>query len=184
MGTNLYVVAGPSGVGKGTIVKKLCALYPEIFLSISMTTRKPREGEIDGVHYYFVDKSDFEKLIDDNKILEYAFVHGQNYYGTPLEPVKKALEQSRPCLLEIDLDGARQVKKLMKNDVVFVFIAPPNWEELEKRLKGRGTEDESNIAQRLKTAEVELKAQDEFDFVVVNDDLDVAVDKLARIMKL
>lgn len=184
MSEKLYVIAGPSGVGKGTIVAELTKRYPNIFLSVSMTTRSPREGEIDGVHYYFVTKEKFEQLIADKKILEYAFVHNQNYYGTLLEPVQKALSESKPCLLEIDLAGVRQVKEIMGDKAAYIFIAPPSWEELENRLFGRGTESAENISQRLHTAKIEMEAQNEFDYVVVNDELEVAIDEVATIMNL
>lgn len=184
MSDKLYVVAGPSGVGKGTIVSQLRKRYPEIFVSISMTTRLPREGEVEGQHYYFVDKETFEDLISDNKILEYAFVHGQNYYGTPLAPIEKARKAGTPCLLEIDIDGVRQVKNIMGDKVCCIFISPPSWEELERRLVGRGSESAENIAKRLKTAKIEMQAQDEFDHIIINDDLELAVDELASIMNL
>ncbi|QPK94614.1 guanylate kinase [Actinomyces sp. zg-332] len=184
MSEKLYVIAGPSGVGKGTIVSRLIESYPNIFLSISMTTRLPRPGEQDGVHYYFVDKEKFEFLVKEKKILEYAFVHGLNYYGTPLEPVEKALENGKPCILEIDLDGVRQVKEIMGERATYIFVSPPSWQELEKRLVGRGTEDIENVTKRLETAKIEMAAQDEFDYVVVNDILENAVDEIATIMNL
>lgn len=182
--SKIYVLAGPSGVGKGTIVNKLKFLHPELFVSVSMTTRLPREGEIDGVHYNFVTRQEFERMIDKDQILEYAFVHGQNYYGTPILPLQEAIKRNVPCLLEIDLDGVHQIKNKLAGKAVFIFIAPPSWEELKKRLLSRGTESLKDIETRLKTAEIEMNSQSEFDYVVVNDDLAVAVKEIASIMKL
>lgn len=183
MTAQLYLIAGPSGVGKGTIVEQLKQRYPNLYVSISTTSRNPRAGEVDGIHYNFVSKAQFEQLIQEGKMLEYAYVHGQNYYGTAIEPLQDKLASGYPVLLEIDLDGVRQVKQKMP-ECVLIFIEPPSWRELEKRLVGRGTESSQDIARRLETAKIELAAKNEFDYVVVNDDLQTAVTKVAQIMHL
>ena len=135
----LTVVSGPTAVGKGTVVARLRSEHPEIFVSVSATTRPPRPGEVDGVHYLFVTESEFDVLIEENALLEWAVVHGTYRYGTPKAPVLEALAAGRNALLEIDLQGARQVRKTLP-DARFVFLAPPSWEELVRRLTGRGTE--------------------------------------------
>lgn len=180
----LYVLAGPTAVGKGTIVTELVKRYGDrFFLSISATTRSPRPGEVDGKHYLFVDEATFKQMIADNQLLEYAHVHGQNYYGTPRRGVEEALAAGKPALLEIDLAGARQVRESFP-EAVLVFMAPPSWEELKRRLLGRGTESAEEQTRRLETAKVELAAQSEFDLVIVNDEIDATTDKLAEIMGL
>ncbi|HQY32675.1 guanylate kinase [Actinotalea sp.] len=179
----LTVLAGPTAVGKGTVSADVRARYPEVWLSVSATTRAPRPGEVDGVHYHFVDGPTFDRMAADGELLEWAVVHGRNRYGTPRQPVLDALAAGVPALLEIDLAGARQVRQAMP-DARFVFLAPPSWEELERRLVGRGTEDAAERARRLETARVELAAEPEFDHVVVNDDVHRATDELVEVMGL
>ena len=181
--SQLTVLAGPTAVGKGTVVSELKRRYPQLRVSISMTTRAARPGEEDGVHYFFVTREEFERTVQEGQMLEWALVHGQNLYGTPREPVDDALRAGVPMLLEIDLAGARQVRTNMP-DARFIFLAPPSWEELERRLVGRGTEDEDERRRRLETARVEMASESEFDLNVINDDLDRAVLELAQIMGL
>ena len=168
--SHLTVIAGPTAVGKGTVVRYLLDHFENIHLSISATTRPKRPGEIDGVHYYFMSHEEFDRLVAEGEMLEYAVVHGENKYGTPRAPVEQALAEGKYVLLEIDLQGARQVKVAMPS-ADLVFIAPPSWEELVERLRGRGTESAEEQARRLETAHVELAAQGEFDHVVINDDV-------------
>lgn len=179
----LTVLAGPSGVGKGTVVSYLRQLFPEIVLSISATTRQPRPGEEHGKNYYFLSEEEFSHLLESRGLLEWAEVFGGKRYGTPRQPVEDALAEGRPVLLEIDLAGARQVRESMP-DAQLIFLAPPSWEELEARLTGRGTETSEQIAQRLATAKTELAAQDEFDLIVTNDQVERAALELARAMGL
>ena len=169
----LIVLSGPTAVGKGTVEQKLLADHPEIWVSVSATTSDPRPGEQDGVNYC------------DGKFLETAVVHGMAHYGTPLEPVKEHLSRNVPTLLEIDLQGARRVRERATElglDVVTVFIAPPSFEELKRRLIGRGTETAEQQAKRLETAKVELAAENEFDVVIVNDTVDKAADDLWKVI--
>jgi guanylate kinase len=168
--TRLTVIAGPTAVGKGTVVRELLAKNPEILVSVSATTRAPRVGEVDGVDYYFVTNEAFDDMIAKDELLEYAVVHLKNRYGTPREPVEKALAAGKQIILEIDIQGAEQVKASMP-EANLIFIAPPSLEELKKRLIGRGTETPEEVAIRLKTAEIELAAQDSFDHVVVNNEV-------------
>ncbi|WP_321780270.1 guanylate kinase [Schaalia cardiffensis] len=179
----LTVLAGPTAVGKGTVVQALRLRHPELVVSVSATTRAPRPGEIDGVHYHFLSDSQFDELVEDGGMLEWAKVHGLHRYGTPRRPVEEALTAGKSVLLEIDLDGARQVRRSMP-EAHFVFLAPPSWDVLVARLLERGTEDEEERARRLETAKTELAAESEFDVTVTNDDLDVAVAELARVMGL
>ncbi|WP_366179901.1 guanylate kinase [Actinomyces timonensis] len=179
----LSVVAGPTAVGKGTIVAELRRQHPELFVSVSCTTRPPRPGERDGVHYRFVDDAEFDALVERGDMLEWALVHGAHRYGTPRGPVVEALTQGRPALLEIDLAGARQVRESMP-DALFVFIAPPNWDALVERLVGRGTEGAAERERRLATARTEMAAADEFDVVVVNDTVERAAAELERLLGL
>lgn len=175
------MLSGPSGVGKGTVVAVLRTLYPHIWVSVSVTTRAPRPGEVDGVQYRFVTREQFEAMVDAGQLLEHAFFAG-NYYGTPREPVEERAAEGGATLLEIELDGARQVRRTMP-DAQFVFLAPPSWEELESRLVGRGTEPSDVIAARLEQAHVELAAQDEFDVTVINDDVEHAAAELVRLIE-
>lgn len=175
------VLAGPTAVGKGTVSAAIRARYPQIWLSVSATTRAPRPGEVDGVHYRFVGEEEFSRLIEDGQMLEWAVVHGRNKYGTPRGPVEEKVAEGRPVLLEIDLAGARQVRESLP-EARFVFLAPPDWDTLVQRLVGRGTEDEEDRERRLATARVELAAEDEFDVTIVNDSVDRAADELARLL--
>ncbi len=181
--SRLTVLAGPTAVGKGTVSADVRARYPEVWLSVSATTRPPRPGEIDGVHYRFVDDPTFDRMVAEGDFLEWAVVHGRHRYGTPRAPVLARLAEGRPALLEIDLAGARQVRAVMPG-ARFVFLAPPSVEELVRRLVGRGTENEAERARRLATAEVEMAAAPEFDHVIVNDDVRRATDELISVMGL
>ena len=175
------VLAGPTAVGKGTVSAAIRARYPQIWLSVSATTRAPRPGEIDGVHYSFVSEPEFSSLIENGQMLEWAVVHGRNKYGTPRGPVEAKVAEGRPVLLEIDLAGARQVRESMP-EARFVFLAPPDWDTLVDRLVGRGTEDAEERERRLATAKIELAAESEFDVTIVNDTVDRAADELARLL--
>ncbi len=155
--------------------------YPEVWLSVSATTRPPRPGEVDGRHYHFVDEAEFDRLEREGQLLESAHVHGRHRYGTPRRPVEQALAQGRPALLEIDLQGARQVRAVMP-EALFVFLAPPSWEELVSRLVGRGTETPEEREVRLRTAREELAHQAEFDATIVNDDVAHAAEHLVSLM--
>jgi guanylate kinase len=176
----LFVITGPSGAGKGTVLKKVIQSLDGLYFSVSATTRKPREGEVDGVHYHFLTRERFEELIEKDRFLEYAQYAG-NYYGTPLDPVEEHLEQGHDVILEIELQGALQVKKRLPK-AVLVFIAPPSFEELESRLRGRGTETDEVIRNRLAIARQEYANMDEFRFIVVNDEVEDAADRLRAIM--
>jgi guanylate kinase len=177
----LVVLAGPTAVGKGTVSAYVRANFPEVWLSVSMTTRKPRPGEIDGRHYHFVDDHQFDRVRDAGEFLEWAVVHGRARYGTPRQPVLEALAAGRKALLEIDLQGARQVRAQMP-EALFVFLAPPSWDELVRRLVGRGTESEEEREVRLTTARLELAAQREFDVTIVNDNVQHASEELVSLM--
>ena len=170
-------------MGKGTVVARLRELFPQVWVSVSATTRQRRPGEVDGEHYWFVTPERFAAMRDAGELLEWAQVHGSNYYGTPRGPVAEHLAAGVPSLLEIDLQGARQIRETMP-EALFVFLAPPNFAELERRLAGRGTEDDDERQRRLATARVELDAQGEFDAVVVNDTVELAALELARLMGL
>ncbi|WP_262853006.1 guanylate kinase [Mumia quercus] len=178
----LVVLAGPTAVGKGTVAARVRAEHPEIWISVSATTRAPRPGEVDGVHYHFVSAEEFDRLVDDGQMLEWAVVHGSNRYGTPRGPVEEHLAAGVPALLEIDLQGARQVREAMP-EALFVFLKPPSWDELVSRLVGRGTEDEAERERRLATARVELAAEDEFDVTIVNADVGHACDELVALIE-
>lgn len=180
--SRLTVLAGPTAVGKGTVSADIRRRYPEVWLSVSATTRAPRPGEVDGQHYHFVTSAEFDRLIEAGEMLEWARVHGRNLYGTPSGPVLRRLASGGEALLEIDLQGARQVRKRMP-EAFFVFLAPPSWEELVRRLVGRGTEDAEERERRLRTARAELAAADEFDAVVVNDDVTRATDEIIGLMR-
>jgi guanylate kinase len=170
-------------VGKGTVVTRLAAEHPEIFVSVSVTTRPPRPGEIEGVHYHFVSDKQFDTLVAEGALLEWAVVHGQHRYGTPRAPVARAIAEGRPALLEIDLQGAHQVRDSWP-DARFVFLAPPSWEELVRRLIGRGTESAMQQQRRLQTARAEMAAQAEFDFVIVNREIRQAAEELVALVRL
>ena len=176
----LYVFTGPSGAGKGTVLSRLLSEDEKLFFSISATTRAPRPGEKDGVQYYFLTKEDFEAKIAANAFLEHA-KYVDNYYGTLEAPVNEKLEAGCDVILEIEVQGAMQVHE-KRPDAVLVFIAPPSFEELANRLRGRGTEDEAKVQKRLETAKGELAQQDKFDYVVVNDTVERAVNELHEIL--
>ena len=176
----LIVYTGCSGVGKGTIMKRLLAENPNLRLSVSATTRAPREGEQHGREYFFVTHDHFDNLIAQDGFLEHA-VYVNNKYGTPKEAVLRMLDEGLDVILEIEVKGFLQIKEACP-DCVTIFIAPPSYEELEKRLRGRGTESEEVISERLETAREELKYKDQFDYVVINDDLDRAVDEVLSII--
>ena len=179
----LTVLAGPTAVGKGTVSAAVRRLYPQVWLSVSATTRPPRPGEVDGVHYHFVDDAEFDRMVAAGELLEWAVVHRRARYGTPRGPVQRALEEGRAALLEIDLQGARQVRLSMP-EAHFVFLAPPSWDELVRRLVGRGTETAEERERRLATARAELAAEPEFDVTIVNDDVGRATAELMRQMGL
>ena len=179
----LTVLAGPTAVGKGTVVAALTRRYPQLRVSVSATTRAPRPGEKEGVHYFFVSPQEFDDMIERGDMLEWALVHGTNKYGTPRGPVDESLNAGVPVLLEINLDGARQVRAT-RPDACFIFLAPPSWEELERRLIGRGTEGPEERERRLRTARIEMEAASEFDHVVINDDIERTVDELAGLIGL
>lgn len=179
--SRLVVLAGPTAVGKGTVSAFIRDNYPEVQLSVSATTRKPRPGEVDGVHYYFVDDREFDRKIAAGELLEWATVHNSYRYGTPRPPIDAALAEGKRVLLEIDLQGARSVRREMP-EALLVFLLPPTWEELVRRLIGRGTEDAAEQARRLETAKVELAAQDEFDAKVVNHDVGQAAREVVELM--
>lgn len=179
---SLVVLAGPSAVGKSTVVHRLREEVPGLYFSVSMTTRAPRPGEVHGRDYFFITAEEFQGHIDRGEMLEWADIHGGlQRSGTPAGPVLEALEAGRPVLVEVDLAGARNVVKTLP-EAQTVFLAPPSWEVLVERLTGRGTEAEDVIARRLETARAELAAQEEFDHVVVNDDVDKAVKAISDIL--
>ncbi|HNI70967.1 MAG TPA: guanylate kinase [Marmoricola sp.] len=178
----LTVLAGPTAVGKGSVASYLREHYPEVWLSVSATTRPPRPGEVDGEHYFFVDDTEFDRMIAADELLEWAVVHGQARYGTPRRPVQEALAAGRLALLEIDLQGARQVRESAP-EARFVFLAPPSWDELVRRLIGRGTETEEEQQRRLQTARAELAAESEFDATVVNVSIPEAARELVELMR-
>jgi guanylate kinase len=176
----LTVLSGPSGVGKGTLCEVVRRRHPDVWISVSVTTRPPRPGETDGVEYHFVDQDEYDRLVAAGDLLEHATYVGHSY-GTPRQPVLDAIAAGRPALLEIDVQGARQVKLRMP-DAHLVFLAPPSFEELARRLSGRGTEDPERLHRRLDLARIEMAAEDEFEAVIVNDDLDRAADALVALM--
>lgn len=178
----LTVLAGPTAVGKGTVAAYVRAHHPEVWISVSATTRRPRPGEVHGRHYWFVSDEEFDRLVADGELLEWAVVHQRARYGTPRRPVEEALAAGRPALLEIDLQGARQVRRSMP-EALFVFLKPPSWEELVRRLVGRGTETEEERTRRLETAREELAAEKEFDVTVVNTDVHQAAEELVALMQ-
>jgi len=185
MGTSrgrLMVLAGPSGVGKSSIVDRLRAELPDLHFSVSATTRAPREGEVEGVHYHFVSPAEFDRLIEAGDLLEWAEVHGGlQRSGTPREPVERELAAGHPVLVEVDLAGARSVKAAVP-DSVTVFVEPPSFEELARRLTDRGTETAEVRERRLRTAVEEMAARSEFDVVVVNDEVQAVVDRLVELL--
>jgi len=176
----LTVLSGPSGVGKDSVIEAIRARSPWIWLSVSVTTRPQRHTEVDGIHYHFVDRAEFQRLVARGQLLEWAEFAG-NLYGTPREPVERRLAEGATALLKIDLQGARQVRSAMP-DALLVFLAPPSVEELKRRLVGRGTDDEETIRRRLVHADEELAAEPEFDLTVVNDRVDRAADELVTLL--
>ena len=180
MNKKLFVVSGSSGVGKGTVLKKFLDKNPDFMLSISCTTRAPREGEVDGVNYFFISKDEFKNCIDNDKFLEWAEFAG-NFYGTKKKFINQCLEEGKNIILEIDTQGALKVKKQM-SDAVLIFICPPSLEALENRLRGRHTEDEETIQKRLKEVKEELKRAENFDYKIINDNLENAVCELEKII--
>ncbi|GAA1911657.1 hypothetical protein GCM10009775_00280 [Microbacterium aoyamense] len=180
--SKLLVLAGPTAVGKGTVAAHIKAHHPEILLSISATTRPPRPAEVDGEHYFFVDDAEFDRMIAAGELLEHATVHNRFRYGTPRRPIDAALAEGRTVLLEIDLQGARQVRAA-EPSATLVFLLPPSWDELVERLVGRGTEGDEERARRLRTAKVELASQNEFDYRVVNDDVARAAAEVAALAR-
>lgn len=177
----VVVLAGPTAVGKGTVAQYIRENYPQVHISVSATTRKPRPAEVEGKDYYFIDDAAFDRLIKEGELLEFATVHNTYRYGTPRGPILEKLAQRQPVLLEIDLQGARQVKEQMP-EARMVFLLPPSWDELVNRLVGRGTESPEEQERRLRTAKVELAAQDEFDARVVNDSVPQAAQQIVRLM--
>ena len=179
--SRLAVLAGPTAVGKGTVAADVRRHHPEIWISVSATTRSPRPGEQDGVHYWFVTDEEFDRMVAEDELLEWAVVHQAARYGTPRKPVEQALADGRPALLEIDLQGARQVRETMP-EALFVFLMPPSWDELVRRLVGRGTEAEEERERRLATARGELAAEAEFDVTIVNHEVHAAAEELVALM--
>lgn len=179
--SRLVVLAGPTAVGKGTVAERIRTTHPQIWVSVSVTTRPARAGEENGKHYHFVSDPEFDRMQQAGELLEWAVVHGQAKYGTPLRPVQEILDQGRPALLEIDLQGARQVRATMP-EALFVFLAPPSWDELVQRLVGRGTESQAEREVRLQTARGELAAVEEFDVTIVNDSVHRASEELVSLM--
>lgn len=169
-------------MGKGTVAAWVREHHPDVWMSVSATTRQPRPGEMDGRHYFFVSDERFDEMVAGGELLEWATVHNLARYGTPRAPVEKALANGHPVLLEIDLQGARQVRQAMP-EALFVFLAPPSWEVLIQRLIGRGTETDAERRARLATALVEMKAAKEFDVVIVNDEVRRAAEELVHLMQ-
>jgi guanylate kinase len=180
--SRIVVLSGPSAVGKSTVVRCLRERVPDLHFSVSATTRAPRPGEVDGVDYTFVSPERFQQLIDDGALLEWAEIHGGLHRsGTPAQPIREAASHGRPVLIEVDLAGAEAVKQSMP-EATTVFLAPPSWDALERRLAGRGTESPEIMARRLTTAKAELDAQDTFDRVVVNSELEFACSELVSLL--
>ena len=178
----LTVITGPSGVGKGTLVGRLLARHPQIWLSVSATTRAPRQGEVEGVNYFFLSRERFEQQVQQGGFLEWAEFAG-NLYGTPRQPVEEQLAAGRPVLLEIELEGARQVRQSFPAGFQ-LFIKPPSFEELERRIRGRGTDSDEAIQRRMERARIELAAEPEFDAALVNGDLEEALGQLEPLLQL
>ena len=180
MNKKLFVVSGSSGVGKGTVLKEFLKRNPDFMLSISCTTRKPREGEVDGVNYFFITKDEFKKAVQSDKFLEWTEFAG-NFYGTKKKFINQCLEEGKNIILEIDTQGALKVKQQMP-EAILIFICPPSLEALENRLRGRHTEDEETIQKRLMEVQEEIKRAESFDYKIVNDNLDNAVLELEKIL--
>lgn len=176
----LTVLSGPSGVGKGSVIAAVRRRHPDVWLSVSVTTRDPRPGEREGVEYHFVDEAEFDRMVEAGELLEHA-VYAGHAYGTPRAPVLERLASGVPALLEIELQGARQVKQRLP-EAHLVFLAPPSFDELARRLTGRGTEEPERVRHRLDIARIEMAAEDEFESVVVNDDVERAADALVALL--
>lgn len=176
------MLAGPTAVGKGTVAARVRDRHPDVWISVSVTTRRARPGEVDGVHYYFVDDARFDEMVEAGELLEWAQIHGAARYGTPRQPVVDALDRGRMALLEIDLQGARQVRASMP-EALLVFLAPPSWDELVRRQIGRGTEDAAERERRLETARAELAAESEFDVTIVNREVEQAGEELVALLR-
>lgn len=172
----MIVLTGPSGVGKGTLVRALLERHPDLYLSISVTTRSPRPGEIHGKHYYFVTRNNFEQMVAKSELLEWAEFAG-NYYGTPRQPVEEQISQGKWVLLEIELEGARQIRNTFPS-ALRIFILPPSLTELEQRLRCRAQDSEEAIARRLRRAQEEINAADEFDIQIINDNFEIALNRI------
>ena len=176
----LVILSGPSGCGKDTVINELMARDSSVVVSVSSTTRAMRENEIDGVSYNFLTKSEFEKLIENDEVLEYAEYNGC-YYGTPMKPLEKMLDEGKVVILKIEVQGAQKVMEKLKDDVVTIFLLPPSFEELERRLRGRKSDSEEQIQSRLRIAVDELGCAENYSYVVVNDDLSVAVEDILSV---
>ncbi|MEH1893706.1 MAG: guanylate kinase [Nostoc sp.] len=176
----LIVLTGPSGVGKGTLMRSLLQRHPELYFSVSATTRSPRPGEIDGKNYYFVSRSKFEQLVAEGEFLEWAEFAG-NYYGTPREAVLNQIHSGKLVVLEIELEGARQIRASFPS-ALSIFILPPSFDELEKRIRSRAQDSEEAIARRLLRAQEEIQAVDEFDIQIVNDDFETALNDIETVL--
>jgi guanylate kinase len=177
----LYIIAGPTAVGKGTLISALSKKHNDIWVSISATTRKPRTNEVNKQHYYFITLKEFKNNIKQNKFLEYAIVHN-NYYGTLKKPITEHQKKAQKVILEIDVSGALQVKEKLANNAVMIFVKPPSLDEMIKRLKNRNTENLEQIKIRLKTAKREMKQINKFEYIVINDDFEKALTDIEKIM--
>lgn len=175
-----FIICGPSGVGKGTVVARLLASDPTLYFSVSATTREPRPGEIDGKHYHFLTHEQFDQWVEEDAFLEHAEYVG-NHYGTPKKYIDKAMAQGRDVILDIEIQGANQVYA-KRPDTIRIYVAPPSWTELERRLIGRGTEDMDKVRSRLERGKQEFNAAKEFDYFVINDTVDRAVEEITAIM--
>lgn len=175
-----FIICGPSGVGKGTVVARLLASYPKLYFSVSATTRPPRPGEVDGKHYHFLSREQFQRWIDEDAFLEHAEFVG-NLYGTPKLYVDKAMDQGRDVILDIEIQGAEQVHR-KRPEAIRIYVAPPSWAELERRLIGRGTEDMEKVRRRLERGKEEFAVARDFDYFVINDTVDRAVEELRAIL--
>jgi guanylate kinase len=178
----ILLLSGPSGCGKSSLLKKLYTVIENYYFSISTTTREPRPGEEDGVDYLFVTKEEFKKDIQQNNFLEWAEVHG-NYYGTSIKPIKIALDEGKLVIFDIDVQGFEQIREKLEDITTTVFITTPTLNELEKRLNSRGTDSQEVIAKRIRNAQNEIKYTQEYDYLIINDDLDDAADKLISVAK-